>query len=109
MPNAQPEMPAVLVEGNAESRANLVKVIGEMLGTSVSLADDALTASDTLLIERKRLRDASGRQMIGRDVGYPDVFKLVKSGDQCILIHESSKKRSVLESSRCQAKSINNK
>jgi hypothetical protein len=100
---AQEEMPAVLVETNADARAEIVRVVGEALGNSdVLIANDALTRESTLFIERKPARDASGQRLSGRDYGKPERFDLVKQGDACVLVHASTQKRYGLKEVRCE-------
>jgi hypothetical protein len=100
---AQEETPAVLVDSNAETRAEIVRAVGEALGNSdVMIADDALTRESTLFIERKPARDATGQRLSGRDYGRPERFDLVKQGDSCVLVHASSQKRYGLKAVRCE-------
>ena len=40
----------------------------------------------------------------GRDMGKPEHFRLVKSGTQCVLVHERTGKRTTLASTTCLAK-----
>ena len=99
---AQEEIPAVLVETNAETRAEIVRAVGEALGHSdVLIASDALTRESALFIERKPARDATGQRMSGRDYGRPERFDLVKREESCVLVHASTQKRYVLTGVRC--------
>jgi hypothetical protein len=100
---AQEETPAVLVELNTQTRAEIVRAVGEALGNSdVMIANDALTRESTLFIERKPARDATGQRLSGRDYGRPERFDLVKQGDACVLVHASTQKRYVLKAVRCE-------
>ena len=50
---APSDVPAVLTSPTAESHAELVRVVSEaMNGAPVTIADNALTADDALIIER---------------------------------------------------------
>lgn len=99
---ADKDVPAVIVNPTAESRAALKRAVGEALrGAPVLLADDALTRSSTLVVERVRPRDPSGMQLGGREYGLPERFRLVRSGQQCILVHEPDGMRLVLEATTC--------
>jgi hypothetical protein len=94
--------PAVLVEPTAASRAELARVVSRALrGAPVTLADDALTADGTLVVERVERRDASGRPLTGRDSGRPEHFRLVKDGARCVLIQERTGQRFELGSASC--------
>jgi hypothetical protein len=97
-----PDEPAVLTNPTAQSRAELVNVVSRaMNGAPVTLADDALTADDTLIVERAPRRDAQGRPLEGRDTGRPEHFKLVKRDSQCVLVHEATGRRWTLASATC--------
>ena len=97
------EVEAVIVDPGAKSRAELRRVVSALLGVpSVTLADDALTGSSVLLIERNVARDARGLRITGRDYDRPESFQLVKSGAACLLVHARDGKRAVLVETRCE-------
>ena len=99
---AQPEVPAVLTNPGEQSRAELLHAVREALnGAPVTLADDALTADDRLIIERAARRDAEGVKPQGRETVRPEQFRLVKSGAQCVLLHVGTGRRWVLTSATC--------
>jgi hypothetical protein len=96
------EVPALIVNPTAESRAALLQAVRSALnGASVTLADEALTGESTLAIERTVRRDAAGRRVQGRELGLPERFRLVKSGGSCVLVHERTGRRSVLDHTQC--------
>lgn len=100
---AQPDAPAIITQPSAESRAELLAAVSTALKvTNVLLADDALTKASTLTIERARVRDASGRQLSGRDLDKPELFQLVRSGTRCVLIHQGSGRRMELTKTNCE-------
>lgn len=100
---AQPDAPAVITQPSAASRAELLAAVTSVLKVAnVTLADDALTKTSTLTIERTRLRDSSGRQLNGRDLGRPEVFQLVKNDARCVLIHKGSGRRVELAKTACE-------
>lgn len=102
-PATQPDVPAVLVNPTPQSRAQLVKAVSEMLGvSSVILADDALTRSSVLLIERSPARDPGGVRITGRDYGKPETFTLIKSASACVLVSARDGKRIVLTDAACR-------
>jgi hypothetical protein len=95
------DAPAVIVDPSAQSRAALLSTVQKVLGISaITLADDALTQSSTLFVERAP--DASGRPLDGRNPGRPERFDLIKSADRCVLIHGRTGERYELTSTRCR-------
>jgi hypothetical protein len=84
------ERPARIVNPSAESHAELHRVVADMLfGAEVTLADDALTDSSMLIVERSRIRSLDNPPLSGRDLGKPERFQLVTTGTRCVLIHEN--------------------
>jgi hypothetical protein len=99
---APPDVPAVLTSPTAESHAELVRVVSEaMNGAPVTLADNALTADDALIIERAQQRAATDMNLGGRETGRPEHFRLVQSGSRCVLVHQETGRRWTLESTTC--------
>lgn len=97
------DAPAVIVEATAPGSNELRSTVQKALGVSaITLADDALTESSTLFIERASA-DAGGRPLDGRNIGRPEQFNLIKSGDRCVLVHERTGLRYELTSTRCRS------
>lgn len=91
--SAQPEVPAIIDTPTSASRAELAQAIsGALNGAPVRLADDALTRDSLLILEKPHT---------GRDLGKPEHFRLVKSGTDCVLVHERTGKRTTLASTTC--------
>ncbi len=100
--SAQPEVPAVLTNPTREGRAELARVVSEaMQGAPVTLADDALTADGTLIVERAAPSAAKDMNLRGRDTGRPEHFQLFKCGSRCVLVHAGTGRRWHLESATC--------
>lgn len=98
---ADQEVPAIITQPTAETRAELVGTVRTALnGAPVTIADDALTRESVLIIERAA-RDATGARLDGRDLGRPERFQLFKKGSDCVLVHEGTGKRSTLTSASC--------
>jgi hypothetical protein len=96
------DVPALLTSTTAESRAELERAVSRALdGAEVTLADDALTRVDTLLVDRTTRRDASGIPLDGRRTGRPERFRLVASGADCVLVHEGTGRRFTLHAASC--------
>jgi hypothetical protein len=96
------DVPAVLTGPTAQSRAELVRVVSAALnGAPVTIADDALTAGDVLIVERARHHNVKDMNLGGRETGRPEHFRLVKSGSRCVLVHQDTGRRWSLESATC--------
>ncbi len=98
------EVPAVIVDPTPASRAALRLAVQRALHSDpILLADNALTHSNLLPIERVRRRDPQGRPLNGLDVGgRPELFHLVKSAEDCVLIHDDTEQlRQVLAATKC--------
>ncbi len=100
------DVPAVIVDPTPGSRAELRLAVQRALHSDpILLSDDALTRTSLLPIERIPRRDARGRPLNGLIVdGKPEMFRLVKNGSACVLIHDDKEQfRQTLAASRCKA------
>jgi hypothetical protein len=97
--NALPEspaVPAVIVDADDSSRAELQQAVANRLNNSaVILANDALTTNSLLIIERK--------QLLGREISEPEQFRLWLHGNYCFLEHRGTGERQRLLDTRCRA------
>lgn len=105
---AQSEQDALLSEGDANSITRVQKELTETIGKMVQvskllLGPDELRKTSFLTVERSRKKDADGLIMQGLETEEPNVFKLVKRGDACFLIHLKTAKREKLNLS-CHVK-----
>ena len=101
---ARSEVPAVITNSMPQSRAALAEAVSQALnGATATVADDALTKSDVLIIERANPRDPGGQPLNGRQRGTAEHFRLVKAGDQCILIQQRNGRRFPLDGVTCSA------
>jgi len=101
MTDAQTQADAVIVNATMASRAELQRAVSSIVGAPVTLADDALTRASTLTIERTPMRDPSGRRIEAREIDPPHLFRLVKRGTSCVLIHERTQQEVVLRETEC--------
>ncbi len=100
----QPDVPAVIVEPDDGSRAELRQVISTALnGADITLADDALTLESSLSIEHPQHRGIEQQPLRGRDLGRPETFHLVLDGSQCVLVHDNTGLRWLLLDTGCRA------
>ena len=96
------DAPAVITAPTAGSRVELQRAVSLALnGAAVTIADDALTRDDALVVERAPARDPEGRPLTGRETGRPEHFRLVTNGGRCVLVHEGSGRRFTLAATTC--------
>lgn len=101
---APADQPARITGPTDASRADLQRAVAEALHVEdVLLADDALTGSSVLVIERDRIRNLENAPLSGRDLGTPERFLLVIQDDRCVLVHEASERRFDLPATDCIA------
>lgn len=97
------DQPARIVDPTAESRAALQQVVNALLNTEVTIADDALTDTSVLIIERSFPRSLEGANAQGRNMELPFQFRLVINGDDCVLIDQRDQSRHELRDTSCVA------
>ena len=103
--SAPRDVPAVIVDPTPQSRAELSLAVQRALHSDpIPLADDALTRTSLLPIDRMLRRDSHGRLLNGMEIGRkPEIFKLVKRGNACVLIHDDlAQLRQTLAATRCR-------
>ena len=99
---AREDQPALLVAPTPAVRAELAQALAsEFGGATIPLADDALTTVPSLELEHARPRDADGRLIQGRELGRPEVFRLLLSGGRCVLLRERNGHRLPLNLAQC--------
>jgi len=94
---------AVIVDADAASRAALQQTVNAALHTDVTLADNALTETSVLVIERKIPQSIEGSPAQGRTMEMPIQFRLVTDGTNCILVDQRDASRHILADTRCVA------
>jgi hypothetical protein len=103
MTSAQIAKPALLTNSGAEVKLEISQAIIAMTGFfSVTLADQDLTQSSELVIERKHQRTASGDLIQGRDLELPQRFQLVSQAGQCWLVKQATGQRTLLKKVQCR-------
>jgi fructose-1,6-bisphosphatase/sedoheptulose 1,7-bisphosphatase-like protein len=94
---------AVIVDPDAASRTALQQTVNAALHTDVMLADDALTETSVLIIERKTPQSIEGSPAQGRNMEMPIQFRLVTDGTNCILVDQRDASRHLLANTSCVA------
>jgi len=97
------DLPAVREKSTPGSHAELARVVSNALnGIEVILAEDVLTKSSRLVIERKQQRTLQGRIDGGRIMEPPERFRLVINGSRCELVHLADDAHYVLKETSCR-------
>ena len=99
--SAAADVPALITAPDDASRAALRHTISGIFGQDVPLADDALTNSSVLLIERNLRGRLDAPPAAGRVLEEPIRFRLVKSGDECVLVDLRDESRHSLIDTNC--------
>jgi len=96
------DVPALIINASAQTHEELRRVIGVAFhGAPITLAADALTKTSSISIERSPMRDDRGVLINSRDPGRPEIFELVRSHGQCVLLQKRTGTRTVLRATRC--------
>ena len=94
---------ARIIHADDASRAALQRAVNDALNTNVTLADNALTESSLLIIERSPPRSMQSLPAQGRNMDVPIQFRLVINREDCILIDQRDRSRYELENTTCEA------
>ena len=97
------DKPARITDPTDDSRVALRQTVNAALNTNVTLADDALTDSSLLIVERSMPKSMEGSPAQGRTMDMPYQFRLVINGDECVLIDQRDDSRHVLRDTSCIA------
>ena len=93
----------MIVNPSDASSAELARAVRQaMHGVLVTLADDALTTSNTLVIEHANPRDPSGLPLNGRSLDRPETFELFKHRTRCVLVQSRTGRRWTLRHTECR-------
>ncbi|WP_444996965.1 hypothetical protein [Aliikangiella sp. IMCC44359] len=94
---------AIISQHSAESLVELESVINTAIGKGkVSLNDDTLTSNSQLIIERKQHQSIEHGKIMGRHDEVPEIFNLILKNDQCMLVHQQTKKEWPLYKAQCK-------
>ncbi|RLA32126.1 MAG: hypothetical protein DRR11_09130 [Gammaproteobacteria bacterium] len=86
-----------------DSRKALQSAVNAALDTNVTLANDALTDSSVLTIERNPPRSMENLPAQGRNMDMPMQFRLVLNDGNCVLIYTADDSRRNLADTSCVA------
>jgi hypothetical protein len=98
------DRPALIVEPDAASRAELTRALGELLGVErVTVAEDAFVGASELTFEQREPGALAPRVATGRTLEPPARVRLVLRGTACVLVREGGGRERALERTRCVA------
>ena len=99
---ANPDLPALIVQPNENSRAALQATLSGLFGGyEVRLAEDALTRSSLLTLAPGFQKAPGNPPATGRVLAEPYKFRLIKNGDNCILVDLRDATRHILADTTC--------
>lgn len=97
------DTPARIVNPDDASRAALQDAVNTAFGTNVTLADDALTDSSLLTIERNPRPTIDNPNPQGRNMEMPFQLRLFINGTDCVLVDQRDNARYILANTSCEA------
>ena len=97
------DTPARIVKPDDASRAALQEAVNTAFGTNVTLADDALTDSSLLTIERNPRPTIDNPNPQGRNMEMPFQLRLFINGTDCVLVDQRDNARYILANTSCEA------
>ncbi len=97
------DKPARIVNPDDASRAALADVVDTAFGTNVTLADNALTDSSLLTIERRPQPTMENQNPLGRNMEMPFQLRLYINGTDCVLVDQRDHARYTLPNTSCEA------
>ncbi len=97
------DKPARIVNPDDASRAALQDVVNTAFGTNVTLADNALTDSSLLTIERSPRPTMENPSPLGRNMEMPFQLRLYINGTDCVLVDQRESARYTLADTSCEA------
>jgi len=86
-----------------DSRKALQRAVNAALDTNVTLANNALTDSSVLTIERNPPRSMENLPAQGRNMDMPMRFRLVLNDGDCVLVYTADDSRRKLADTSCIA------
>jgi len=97
------DKPARIVNPDDASRAALQDAVNTAFGTNVTLADNALTDSSLLTIERRPRPTLENPNPLGRNMEMPFQLRLYINGTDCVLVDQRDHARYPLSNTACEA------
>jgi hypothetical protein len=95
--------PARIINPDDASRAALRDVVNTAFGTNVTLAENALTDSSLLTIERSPRPTIENPNPLGRNMEMPFQLRLYINGADCVLVDQRDSARYTLANTSCEA------
>jgi len=95
------DLPARVTNPTAASRAALQLAVNDAMNLNVTIANDALTNSSLLILERNPPRSMQNQPATGRNMDAAIQFRLAINGSDCVLIDTRDASRYPLENTTC--------
>ena len=101
--SASEDVPAVIADPTEVSRADLRATLMEIFGERrITVAEDALTSTSLLVLEQGPQRTGGPEDVSGRQMLPPLRLRLVKNGDDCVLVDLRDDSRHLLADTNCR-------
>ncbi len=97
------DVAARIMNPTDDSRKALQSAVNAALDANVTLANDALTDSSVLTIERKPPSSMENLPAQGRNMDMPMQFRLVLNDSDCVLVYTADDSRRKLADTSCIA------
>lgn len=95
-------VPALLLPSSAEVWLGLEAAASELIGQPVTLDDDAFAEVDFAEVEPDEPRENDGSALAGQVYGRPQTLRLLKHGEDCVLLNQDSGQQRVVTGARCR-------
>jgi hypothetical protein len=97
-------VPALITNPTGASRVALQNAVNTATNSTVLIADNALTDSSMLFVERRSAASLQGQPATGRNMEPPIEFRLVIVDSACILIDSRDESPHILDNTSCVAR-----
>lgn len=97
------DVPALIDKPTVASHGELVEIVSRVLNQSpVMLSHDALTRTNLLVIEIRRIQNLKGERDGRRVAQSPAQFRLVMNNSHCVLLFDTDGSRYQLKQTSCR-------
>ncbi len=97
------DVAAILSEPSTQDLQLINQQVAKLLGLStVILSKDVFKSSSWLILDAPQHKDPQGNLVMGNNASRPDKVQLVINNEQCLLVHPSTGKSTILINVHCK-------